>query len=103
MTRCKYVLVSSASPSLARKVTVPPVPGNEVYVCKHFRCFKLLSANRIAPPFGAAAGVVANWRSRDRDVEARRSSKVNVAKQQVHEREPRKASWPLCMEAFGES
>jgi len=26
-------------------------------------------------PFGAAAGVVANRRSRDRDVEARRSSK----------------------------
>ncbi|TVL57307.1 hypothetical protein AYJ00_14280 [Shewanella algae] len=54
-------------------------------------------------PFGAAAGVVANRRSRDRDVEARRSSKVNVAKQQAYEREPRKASWPLCMDAFGES
>ncbi|GAB1071445.1 MAG: hypothetical protein SAqTSA_15440 [Shewanella algae] len=49
MTRCEYILVSSASPSLARKVTVPPVPGNEVYVCKLFRCFKLLRANRVAP------------------------------------------------------
>ncbi len=27
VTRCKYIPVSSASPSLARKVTVPPVPG----------------------------------------------------------------------------
>ncbi len=49
VTRCEYVPVSSASPSLARKVTVPPVPENEVYVCKLFRYFKLLSANRIAP------------------------------------------------------
>ena len=27
VARCEYVRVSSASPSLARKVTVPPVPG----------------------------------------------------------------------------
>ncbi len=31
-TRCEYILVSSTSPSLARKVTVPPVPG-EIGVC----------------------------------------------------------------------
>jgi len=49
VTRCKYIPVSSASPSLARKVTVPPVPENEVYVCGHFRCFKLLHSHRITP------------------------------------------------------
>ncbi|GGE93937.1 hypothetical protein GCM10011520_37850 [Shewanella carassii] len=55
MTRCEYVPVSSASPSLARKVTVPPVPGKWVYICKYFRGFKLLSANRIALiPLGVA-------------------------------------------------
>jgi hypothetical protein len=27
VTRCKYILVSSASASMPRKVTVPPVPA----------------------------------------------------------------------------
>ncbi|PYE60546.1 hypothetical protein C8J23_103159 [Shewanella chilikensis] len=49
VTRCKYIPVSSASPSLARKVTVPPVPENEVYVCGHIGRFKQVSSHRIAP------------------------------------------------------
>ncbi len=49
VTRCKYIPVSSASPSLARKVTVPLVPENEVYVCGHIGRFKQVSSHRIAP------------------------------------------------------
>ncbi len=45
LTRCEYVPVSSASPSLARKVTVPPVPGKWAYVCS----LKRLCVGRIAP------------------------------------------------------
>ena len=77
MTRREYVPVASTKTSLFSTVTAPPVPENEVYACGHIGSFKQVSSHRIAPipPFGAAAGVVANWRSRDRDVEARRSSK----------------------------
>ena len=49
VTRREYVLVASTKTSLFSTVTVPPVPGNEVYVCGHFRCCKLLNINRIAP------------------------------------------------------
>ena len=39
--------------SLFSTVTVPPElepePENELYVCRHFRCFNLLGTNRIVP------------------------------------------------------
>ncbi len=49
MTRCEYIPVSSASPSLARKVTVPPVPGIWAYICGYISNFKQRYDYRIAP------------------------------------------------------
>ena len=51
-----------------------PACAWKIGVCLQLKT-TLCGKNCTNSPFGAAAGVVANWRSRDRDVEARRSSK----------------------------
>ena len=70
MTRREYILVASTKTSLFSTVTVPPVPGNR---CMSAGTSDVSSYSVLTElhqlPFGAAAGVIANWRSRDREVE----------------------------------
>ncbi len=92
VTRREYVPVASTKTSLFSTVTVPPVPENEVYVCRHIGSFKQVSSHKIAP--------IPPRRSRQSLAQIT-WLRANARRWRVaYEREPGMVNWPLCIDSF---